>query len=201
MLAENSSDVYFSVRLPGARYEYISPSVEALCGFSPEAFYRDAGTFLRCVAPAWREQMAVWLAEIDRGQVAEAYEFQVIGPDGSLRWVRQRQIRGATPDGAAWLLQGVATDITELRQAQTELRESKEHCTPAHRTVADQVALSVNLDAGRQNSEPQHGADARYTPQVFYDDPDSRGASCRRIGCDKARRWFRRSDPEPSALL
>lgn len=191
MLAENSRDVYFSIRLPEARYEYISPSVEALCGYPPEAFYRDTGTFLRCVAPAWRQQVAAWLAEIDRGIVAEAYEFQVVGRDGGLRWVRQRQICGPTPDGSAWLLQGVATDITELRQAQAELRDSKEHFRQLIELWPDQVALSVNLDAGRiEYVSPSMERALGYAPQEFYRDPDLARRVVAPAWSERARAWF-----------
>lgn len=172
MLAENSPDIYFSLRFPERRYEYISPSIEALCGFSPQDFYRDSGTLMRCLTPEWQATVAAWLEEIARGHAAEEYEFQVIDKTGRPRWVRQRQIYGPTPDGSAWLLQGVATDITELRQAQQQLRDSEAYFRQFIELWPDQVMLSVNLDKGRHEYvSPTMERVMGYTPQEFYDDP------------------------------
>lgn len=172
MLAENSPDIYFSLRFPEGRYEYISPSVEGLCGFVPQDFYRDAGTLMRCIAPEWRDTVTAWLAEIAQGLVADTYEFQIVDRRGRLRWLRQRQVYGPTPDGSAWLLQGVATDITELRQAQQQLRDSEAQFRQLIELWPDQVVLSVNLDAGRHEYvSPSMLRVMGYAPQEFYDDP------------------------------
>ncbi|MGE4263868.1 MAG: PAS domain S-box protein [Desulfovibrio sp.] len=172
MLAENSPDVYFSLRFPEVRYEYISPSIEALCGYSPEQFYRDSGTLMRCLPPEWQATVSGWLKEIAQGKVADAYEFQIIDRTGGLRWLRQRQIFCPTPDGSAWLLQGSATDITELRQAQRQLRDSEAHFRQLIELWPDQVMLSVNLDAGRHEYvSPTMERVMGYAPQEFYDDP------------------------------
>ncbi len=172
MLAENSPDIYFSMRFPERRYEYISPSIEALCGFSPQDFYRDPGTLMRCLAPEWRATVSVWLEEIARGHAAEEYEFQVLDKTGRPRWVRQRQIYGPAPGGSAWLLQGVATDVTELRLAQQQLRDSEAHFRQLIELWPDQVMLSVNLDKGRHEYvSPSMERVMGYAPQEFYDDP------------------------------
>lgn len=172
MLADNSPDIYFSLRFPEGRYEYISPAVETLCGHAPQDFYRDAGTLMRCVAPHWRDTVTTWLGEIAKGKVADAYEFEVVDRQGGLRWLRQRQIYGPTPDGSAWLLQGVATDITELRQAQRQLRDSEAQFRQLIELWPDQVVLCVNLDAGRHEYvSPSMEHVMGYAPQEFYDDP------------------------------
>lgn len=172
MLAENSRDIFFSMRFPEGRYEYISPSVEALCGFAPQVFYRDPLTILRCLPPDWRPTVRVWLEEIAQGKVAEEYEFPILDKAGRQRWVRQRQIYGPTPDGTAWLLQGVATDITELREAQQKLHQSEESFRQLIELWPDQVMLSVNLDAGRHEYvSPSMERVMGYAPQEFYDDP------------------------------
>jgi len=172
MLAENSSDIYFSLRFPEGRYEYISPSIEALCGYTPEQFYRDSGTLMRCLPPEWWVRVSAWLEAIAQGDVAETYEYQVIDKTGGLRWLRQRQIYCPTPDGTAWLLQGSATDMTELRQAEQRLSESEAHFRQFIELWPDQVMLSVNLDAGRHEYvSPTMERVMGYAPQEFYDDP------------------------------
>lgn len=172
MLAEKSSDVYFSLRFPEGRYEYISPSIEALCGYTPEQFYRDPRTLMRCLPQEWRATVSTWLKEIAQGKVAEEYEFQIIDKTGGLRWLRQRQIFCPTPDGSAWLLQGSASDITELRQTQQQLRDSEAHFRQLIELWPDQVMLSVNLNTGRHEYvSPTMERVMGYAPQEFYDDP------------------------------
>ncbi len=172
MLAENSPDIYFSMRFPEARYEYISPSIETLCGYAPQDFYRDPGTLMRCLAPAWRGVVAAWLEDIAKGKVADEYEYELLDPQGRPRWMRQRQIYGSTPDGSAWLLQGVATDITELRQAQQELCENELLFRQFIELWPDQVMLAVNMDKGRHEYvSPAMERVMGYAPQEFYDDP------------------------------
>jgi len=172
LLAENSNDVYFSMRFPEGRYEYISPSIEALCGFTPQDFYQDPLTIMRCLTQEWRATVQGWLADIAQGRVAEEYEFPIHDKSGRQRWVRQRQILGPTPDGSAWLLQGVAADITELRDTQQKLRQSEESFRQFIELWPDQVTLSVNLDAGRHEYvSPSMERVLGYTPQEFYDDP------------------------------
>jgi PAS domain S-box-containing protein len=172
MLAEHSRDVFFSLRFPEGRYEYISPSITALCGFAPQEFYDDPLTILRCVPPDWRDTVRTWLEEISGGTVAEEYEFPVIGPEGQQRWVRQRQVYCPAPDGTGWLLQGVATDITPLREAQQTQRQSEESLRQLIELWPDQVVLTVNLDAGRHEYvSPSMEQVMGYAPQEFYDDP------------------------------
>lgn len=172
MLAEHSPDVFFSMRFPEGRYEYISPSVTALCGFSPQDFYDDPLAILRCLPDDWRATVRTWLEEIARGTVAEEYEFPLLGPAGQQRWVRQRQVYCPTPDGAGWLLQGVATDITPLREAQLARRQTEESFRQLIELWPDQVVLTVNLDAGRHEYvSPSMEQVLGYAPQEFYDDP------------------------------
>lgn len=125
LLAENSRDLFFSIRFPEGRYEYLSPSVEPLFGFTSQDFYNDPGMLLRCVAPDWRETVQGWMTGIAQGTVAEHYEFQVLDKAGRLRWFNQRQVLVPTPDGQGMLLQGVATDVTDLREAQQALADNE----------------------------------------------------------------------------
>ncbi|OIO03106.1 MAG: hypothetical protein AUJ49_05115 [Desulfovibrionaceae bacterium CG1_02_65_16] len=98
--------ILFSLRFPEGCYEFISPSVEALFGFSPRDFYANAATALRCVAPDWREQMRARMEDMARGDVAAEYSFQIIDRHGQLRWMRQRQILLSMAGG--WRVVGVA---------------------------------------------------------------------------------------------
>ncbi|MDR3639815.1 MAG: PAS domain S-box protein [Humidesulfovibrio sp.] len=145
VLADNSRDIFFSLLFPEGRYEYISPVVETLFGFPPQDFYKDPLTVLRCIAPAWREQVQTWMEELAQGQMAEEYEFQVIDKAGRLRWLRQRQILVPLQQGRAWRVQGLATEVTGSRREEEALRESEKR----YRTLAEgwneQVLLRVNL--------------------------------------------------------
>jgi PAS domain S-box-containing protein len=189
-LAENSRDIFFSLRFPEVRYEYISPSVKRIFGVTPQDFYADAGTLLRCIAPAWRETVQGWMAEIAQGRVPDEYEFQVVDKNGGLRWLCQRQVLVPAPDGEHMLLQGVATDQTEEHEAREALRASEEHFRNLIEAWPDQVMLSVNLTTSRHEYvSPSMERVLGYAPQEFYDDP---GLGMRVVAPqwrDTAREW------------
>ncbi len=171
-LAENSRDIFFSLRYPEGRYEYISPCVAEIFGVSPQDFYADNATMLRCLAPEWRATVQGWLAEIAQGRVLPQYDFEVIDRHGRRRWMTQRQVYVPAPDGRGMLLQGVAADVTEERETQRELREKEERFRQLIEAWPDQVMLSVNLDAGRHEYvSPSMERVMGYAPQEFYADP------------------------------
>lgn len=145
MLAENSGDVYFSIRFPEGRHEYISPSVQKLFGVSQQDFYDNPATMLRIVAPAWRAQVRAWLEEIRAGMVRDEYEYQVLDTGGRLLWLRQRQVFVPRPDGSAWLLQGVAQVVPRSRRDEAVLRESEERLRALAEGWGEQVVLRLNL--------------------------------------------------------
>ncbi|MDP3427496.1 MAG: PAS domain S-box protein, partial [Humidesulfovibrio sp.] len=190
-LAENSRDTFFSFRVSQSRYEVVSANVADLLGHSAREFYEDAGLFMRCVAPQWRERKAAWNAEIVRGQVRDRYEFEVLDAQGSLRWVVERLVLVPAPDGQGMLLQGVLQDITEERGAREALRESEEHFRQLIEAWPEQVMLRVNLTRGcHEYVSPSMERVLGYAPQEFYDDP---GLGMRVVApqwLDQATQWI-----------
>ncbi|MBU1229803.1 MAG: PAS domain S-box protein [Proteobacteria bacterium] len=171
ILAERSSDILFSMRFPEARFEYLSPSVEECLGHAPEDFYADPGLLLRCVAPEWRAAVRGWLRDAAQGLDAKEQEFQVLHRSGQLRWLHLRQVLAPAPGGRGLLLQGVATDVTTLREAQQALMENEAR----FRTLAENsrdIFFSFALSEGRYEFvSPRVTEVLGHSPQEFYDDP------------------------------
>ena len=108
-LSASPGDIFFSLRFPEGRYEYISPSVWDIFGFPPSDFYASPETVLRCIAPSWRNQVRDWIAGMAKGEVPGEYEFQIIDRGGRLRWMRQRQV--LLPLRRGWRVAGVAQEL------------------------------------------------------------------------------------------
>jgi PAS domain S-box-containing protein len=171
-LVEHTRDIFFSMRLPEGQYEYISSGITELHGITPQQFYDDPSLFWSCVAPAWRERMREWFADVRRGVLREKYEFEVIDRYGRLRWIEQRAVLVERPDGRGSVLQGVASDRTEEHAAALALRENMERYRQLAEAWPEQVMLTVNLDTGRHEYvSPSMARVLGYRPEEFYADP------------------------------
>lgn len=107
-------------------YNYYSPVVETITG-RPSEFYMDSPQrWLNTVHPDDQPRLLEAYQRVLNGQSErEEEEYQIIRPDGTIRWVRD--CATATRLGATRLrIDGVVSDITERKQTEEALQKSHE---------------------------------------------------------------------------
>jgi len=112
-LADRSSDiVWHFVARPTPHFDYVSPSVESILGYSAEYFLDDFTRTLDLLDDAGR---AAINAALQGQQALERFDFHLRHADGSIVICETRTtvLRDA--------LQGVSRDVTELRRLQDSL--------------------------------------------------------------------------------
>ncbi|MFN8130175.1 MAG: EAL domain-containing protein [Solirubrobacteraceae bacterium] len=121
-----------------ATVRWISPQVEDLLGYPPEAFYDDQDLWASLILP---EDIPGYESEIQR-QLADGGAFdatyRIRTADGDLRWVIDRDEVLSTGARAGTTL-GLVIDVTALREARTQLQESEEF----HRTVLGALSEGI----------------------------------------------------------
>jgi len=120
LLAENASDIIYLYRVrPEARYEYVSPSVTRLTGYTPQEHYDDPEITLKMAHPHDRPLLAALIRA--PGAFSDPVLLRLIRKDGSVLWTEHRiaAIYDATANVVA--IEGIARDITERREAEDEL--------------------------------------------------------------------------------
>ncbi len=143
LLIEHSPDIYYRIRLvPDRGFEYVSPAVTAITGYTPADHYADPDLGLKIVHPDDRDFV---LRGID-GVLDDHQTLLVrwIRRDGVVIWTQQRTRIVRNAAGGAIAIEGVARDITAQIQAQT--------CLDRYRLLAEHMrdaALFVRPNDGR----------------------------------------------------
>ncbi|HRJ72851.1 MAG TPA: PAS domain-containing protein [Terrimicrobiaceae bacterium] len=126
-LAENSSEVFWFVSMNPERILYVSPAVEAVWGRPAEEFYRDARAWLKAVHPDDQPRLFSQLAGVTQSKSTRfVTEYRVVRPDGSVRWVLYRGTPLRDASGQLARVGGIASDITEQKNAEEAVRISAE---------------------------------------------------------------------------
>ena len=126
-LLENAPDVIYRWSIGQARYDYMSPAVEAVTGYSVAEVHQDPTIIPRIVLPPWRE--AVWgqwqaLAR-GEGPLLPEHEFKIKRKDGQARWLRERSLLVRDAAGQALAIEGIATDITAHKEVEQALEQGQ----------------------------------------------------------------------------
>jgi PAS domain S-box-containing protein len=95
---------------------YVSAGCEAVWGWSPETLCGKPGALLDRVHPEDRASIseAVTTLQVEEDAV---FEFRVLLPDGSARWLRSRGYRARGSGGRGGRITGVTEDVTNERRA------------------------------------------------------------------------------------
>jgi diguanylate cyclase (GGDEF)-like protein/PAS domain S-box-containing protein len=110
---------YVAERTDRMRLRYVSPQVEALTGYPPEAWLGDSLLWLERLHPEDRDRVLA----VQEGRPAAGgrldYEYRILGRDGRVVWVRDRDV--AVAGHGSTTIEGVLLDVTSAREAQARL--------------------------------------------------------------------------------
>jgi PAS domain S-box-containing protein len=159
---EVSSDVIYWLNLESNTYEYVSPSVLPMSGFTPEEF---AGLGVRGVRhrvhpedwPQYKQEIDELLAHGARARAASQWESRWQCKDGEYRWFSESRALVRGEDGRSLALVGTIRDVTESKKAEETLRKSEERHRVLFETIpqgivyqsADGAIISANPAAER----------------------------------------------------
>jgi len=120
---------------------YISPQVEGLLGYTPDAFYKDPGLWPRLIHPDDRERVLARNAEHYKSQRFFIDEYRMFTKKGTEIWVRDEAILWQAENGKQLLSQGVVFDITERMRAEAAIIESSAQFRTLFEASPDAIML------------------------------------------------------------
>jgi len=125
-LLENAPDMVYRYRLsPSPAVEYATGAVKAITGYAPAEFYADPGLAAKAVHPDDRHLL------VQRPVQSEALwrtatTMRWVHPDGRVVWAEHRRVPIRDARGKLVAIEGIARDITDLVEAQRQLRTSQD---------------------------------------------------------------------------
>jgi two-component system NarL family response regulator len=128
LLAENAKHVIFRLQLsPERRFDYISPFVTTMTGYTPAEFYADPELHFKVVHPASRPLL------LELKDVADHTVHTVIlrykHKEGHEIWVEQDQWAIYDQEGQRIAFEGVIRDITQRKLAEQQVTAQQEALT------------------------------------------------------------------------
>jgi PAS domain S-box-containing protein len=121
VLVERIQQVFYVADLKANRALYISPAFEEIWGRPGAPLRADLSSLMETVHPEDRPGMEAHAASV-RGGRACTFEYRIVRPDGSVRWILDRSfpVEGAEGERSA----GLAMDITEQKKQAVALEQA-----------------------------------------------------------------------------
>lgn len=124
-VVENASDAIFYYKLlPYEAFEYVSPSITPLTGYSPAMFYQNPRLYVDLVKPTYLDEVE----DVFHGNIQQPAGniFEIVKKDGSSFWgeINSSIIRGSDDHPVA--VEGILRDITEMKSSQLAQIEAKQ---------------------------------------------------------------------------
>jgi two-component system, sensor histidine kinase and response regulator len=186
-IALKASEEQFSLAVTGTNdgiwdwnlitdYAYLSPRWKGMLGYEDQEIENHVDSFKKFIYPAdyaiVMEKLNAYLnREIEDYQV----EFRALYKDGGIRWILTRGAALWDLQGKPYRMVGSHTDITERKQAETELQESA-HRETAIARIIQQMHQSLELETIFQatTSQLRHSINCDRV-LVYRFQPDWRG--------------------------
>ncbi len=124
-LAENARDVVYRYRIvPERAYEYVSPAVTRITGYTPKEHYADPDLGLKLIHPEDRQRFEDMLrgGSMPREPMVLRWRHK----DGSLNWLEQTNVPVYDDHGRLVAIEGIARDISDRVHAEQAHRRTHE---------------------------------------------------------------------------
>ncbi|UZQ52894.1 PAS domain S-box protein [Trichothermofontia sichuanensis B231] len=116
-LAETIQDVFFIHSPDLKRIDYVSPAYESIWGRPCARLYAHPESWFEAIHPDDRDRIRGAIRQQVRG-VPFQEEYRILRPDGAVRWIFSRAFPYLNEAGELLHYVGLASDITERKQAE-----------------------------------------------------------------------------------
>jgi PAS domain S-box-containing protein len=182
-ILNSTRDVVWSSTWPELKVLFISPSAEIVFGRPIQEFYNNSTVWKENVHPDDRHLTEIAMLQLQKEGTASR-ECRIIHPDGRIAWIYEKSELICDENNNPVRVDGIATDITERKRSEEELRRSKQqydhlvskipvgiyilHSKPDHSFVLDYVSprMSEMLDLSAERLL----SDANLVPQSIHPD-------------------------------
>jgi two-component system, cell cycle sensor histidine kinase and response regulator CckA len=123
-VVENIREAFWVTDPAKSQILYVSPAYEAIWGRTCADLHQNPSAWLEAIHADDRPR----IEEAARTkQVLGTYDetYRIVRPDGAVRWIRDRAFPVRQPDGTLVRLVGTASDITDERRLEDQLRQAQ----------------------------------------------------------------------------
>ena len=139
-LAENVNEIFFVAAPEGGQVYYVNPAYEQVTGQKCAELYQNPHAWLECIHPDDRARVHGALransADLD-------HEYRILRPNGEMRWLRSRAYPVKDAEGKVVRVVGIATDISERKQAEEKVNQNLNRIRALHDI---DLAITSTLD-------------------------------------------------------
>lgn len=122
LLAENAQDIIYRLGLhPEPHFEYVSPSAEAITGYTPEDYYNNPDLPAQIVYEDDRAKLEKSL----NPSTNELYILRWYHKNGSVVWTEHRNTPSYDEAGNLVAIDGISRDITARKRAEQALSDTQ----------------------------------------------------------------------------
>lgn len=147
------------------RFTYISAGIEQLAEVKPEAVLADATVLYEQICKADLPQLIAATNRSSHDLSVFNWQFRQQTSSGKLKWIQCRSTPHRLPTGET-MWAGILLDITDLKQAEANLRESEKKFRSIIENVTDVIYI-LNLDGTFAYLSPSLIDALEYTPDEF----------------------------------
>jgi PAS domain S-box-containing protein len=142
-MASNIDGVMFRARAGNpAIIEYTSPGVEKILGINVNELIGKPWLFIQLMQPQDRKRYLARVSEALQNRETYEVEYRITAPNGRTRWLLERgQATQFDNDGNPFMVEGLAIDITERKEAELALAEARDAAEAASSAKTEFLAM------------------------------------------------------------
>jgi PAS domain S-box-containing protein len=112
---------------------YVNRTYEKIWGHTVESLYANPHSWLEAIHPEDRGRVSDFLQRLTRGEAVDDLEYRIVRPDGSTRWIAARGYPIFDAQGRVYRIVSSASDVTERKRAEEQLRREQSLLAMAQR--------------------------------------------------------------------